>query len=335
MQKVIKETDAEIRSNISSVLFDSNTDQLNEVLHHIIKLKRQFDRAFFARLSCDMAGGNWLNHLPILSVLEILDCCVLAMDDILDRSERRVGLPTLHLKWGLGKALCAIEFIKSQCITIVVDHLKNENELRLMPNIIKLLEELYQGIYEGQFIDIYFEEKDISEIGYKDITNMVQLTTGIQIAICGELGSMMGGADMDMQKDLRQFGMLLGTLFQIRDDFIDYFDNEDAIGKPAYLDFSDGKKRFPVIIAYKTLKDVNLKAELKEVCNRNTKSNHYLKKKVLNNLTHYMISDEFKVNLYNIIGPIKEHAYSLIMNYKDYPRFDYMMNLLELSTNYE
>ena len=336
MQKIIKETDVEIRNNISSVLYNSNTNQLNEILNHIIKLKRQFDRAFFARLSCEMAGGNWSNHLPIWSVLEILDCGVLAMDDILDRSERRLGLPTLHSKWGLEKALCAIEFIKSQCITIVLDHLKNKNDLILIPDVINLIEELYQGIYEGQFIDIHFEEKNLSEIDYTDIIKMVQLTTGIQIAICGELGSKLGGADMQMQKDLRKFGMLIGTLFQIRDDFIDYFDNEDAIGKPAYLDFIDGKKRFPVVIAYNTLKDKIFKEELKEVCKRNNnRSNEDLKEKVLNNLTHYLTSDEFKTSLYKTTDPIKEQAYSLIINYKGYPRFDYMINLLELSTNYE
>ena len=114
MHKLIIDTDSEVKKNISSIHYNSNNNQLNEMLDHIIKLKRQYDRAFFARLSCEMFGGNWLTHLPIWSVLEILDCCVLAMDDILDRSLRRLGLPTLHTRWGIEKALCAIEFIKSQ-----------------------------------------------------------------------------------------------------------------------------------------------------------------------------------------------------------------------------
>jgi geranylgeranyl pyrophosphate synthase len=335
MQKIISETDIEIKNNISTVLYNSNTNQLNEILYDITKLKRQFDRALFARLSCEMAGGNWLNHIPVWSVLEILDCGVLAMDDILDRSERRLGQPTIHKKWGLEKALCAIEFIKSQSITITVNHLINESNQRLLPETINLLEELYQGIYEGQFIDIHFEEEDISKINYDDITNMVKLTTGIQIAICGELGSKLGLAEISLQKDLREFGMLIGTLFQIRDDFIDYLDNETAIGKPAFLDFKDGKKRFPIVIAYNTIDNENYKRKLKEVCIRSNMNGDKVTNDVLTYLTNYLSENEFKKSLYNIINPMKKEAYDLINKYKNLPRYDYMVKLLELSTNYE
>ncbi|MDD3700355.1 MAG: polyprenyl synthetase family protein [Bacteroidales bacterium] len=336
MQKIINDTDTKIKDTISIELIGSNTEQLNEILLDITNLKKQFDRALFARLTCEMVGGNWLNHLPVWSVLEILDCGVLAMDDILDRSERRHGQPTIHKKWGLEKTLCAIEFIKSQCTTIVLNHFKNENSPKLSTEVINLLEELYQGIYEGQFIDIYFEEKDLSNIKVNDIIKMVQLTTGIQIAICGELGSKLGGADKKTQQDFRELGMLLGTLFQIRDDFIDYIDNEEAIGKPAFLDFFDGKKRFPVVIAYNSIKDKYLKDELKRICIRpHNEINYKNQNNILKELIDYLSQEEFKQQLFEIIKPIKSEAYNLINKYKKYPNFDKILNLLEISTSYD
>src|SRR5436305_6645213 len=57
----------------------------------------------------------------------------------------------------------------------------------------------------------------------------------------------MGGADAARQEALRQYGMNLGTAFQLVDDLLDFTATEDALGKAAGVDLLEGKLTLPLI----------------------------------------------------------------------------------------
>ena len=62
-----------------------------------------------------------------------------------------------------------------------------------------------------------------------------------------EIGGILGGADERQQNALRDYGLNLGTAFQLVDDLLDFTSNDDVLGKAAGADLLGGKVTLPLI----------------------------------------------------------------------------------------
>jgi octaprenyl-diphosphate synthase len=67
------------------------------------------------------------------------------------------------------------------------------------------------------------------------------------IASCCAVGASSSGAPDEVVKRMHQFGELIGTAFQIKDDLFDY--GEEEIGKPVGIDIKEKKMTLPLIYA--------------------------------------------------------------------------------------
>jgi octaprenyl-diphosphate synthase len=75
------------------------------------------------------------------------------------------------------------------------------------------------------------------------------MKTGELFAVSCELGGWLSGAQMQERRALRDFGLNLGTAYQIYDDCLDIFGSESAVGKSLGTDLINGKLTLPVLIA--------------------------------------------------------------------------------------
>ena len=66
--------------------------------------------------------------------------------------------------------------------------------------------------------------------------------------------ALVGGASADDAAKLYQFGLLLGTSFQIKDDLLDCFGDPEKVGKQVGGDIVSNKKTLLLIQALKTAK---------------------------------------------------------------------------------
>jgi octaprenyl-diphosphate synthase len=62
-----------------------------------------------------------------------------------------------------------------------------------------------------------------------------------------EIGAILGEASEEQQTALRDYGLYLGTAFQLIDDVLDFTSNEEALGKAAGADLLGGKVTLPLI----------------------------------------------------------------------------------------
>jgi octaprenyl-diphosphate synthase len=62
-----------------------------------------------------------------------------------------------------------------------------------------------------------------------------------------EIGAILGGASEEQRTALRDYGLSLGTAFQLIDDVLDFTSNEEALGKAAGADLLGGKVTLPLI----------------------------------------------------------------------------------------
>jgi geranylgeranyl diphosphate synthase type II len=85
-----------------------------------------------------------------------------------------------------------------------------------------------------------FEKLEI--ISISDYLKMIQLKTAVLVACSLKMGALIGGASGKDAQLLYDFGFNLGTSFQIHDDILDVFPNENNFGKQVGGDIIEKKK---------------------------------------------------------------------------------------------
>jgi geranylgeranyl pyrophosphate synthase len=251
-------------------------------------------------------GGDWTNHLPAFAALELVDCAVIAADDILDEGIRRLGKPSLHMKWGLKRALVGIEVAKSLGMVL----LEESSRGKLVQTV---YEQMYQDIYAGQYLDLVYESADISTVTPDDALRIVRLTTGSQVAACCEIGALLGSSDSSKAKDLRLFGLYAGTLLQIRDDVIDYYDDEKAIGKIPFTDFRLSKKKLPLVLAWNVANEKE-REEIMQFLQQASELTKEQKRRIVELITRDEVVTVIEGYMRNLKNKAERHLYKLPQN---------------------
>jgi octaprenyl-diphosphate synthase len=172
------------------------------------------------------------------AVVEFIHTATLVHDDIIDDAETRRGRITAHARWGsditvlLGDYL----YIRSMAMALTQDTLE---VVRLLCDVtLRMIEgELYQLSKAG---DINLTEDEHFEI--------IRRKTAFLFSGCAEIGGLLGECTPDQRVALRDYGLNLGTAFQIVDDVLDYTADERALGKPIGGDLREGKVTLPIIL---------------------------------------------------------------------------------------
>ena len=75
------------------------------------------------------------------------------------------------------------------------------------------------------------------------------MKTGELFALSCDLGAYLSGAGGEQRSALRQYGMSIGTAYQVYDDCLDLFGSEAVVGKSLGTDMAKGKLTLPVLLA--------------------------------------------------------------------------------------
>jgi geranylgeranyl pyrophosphate synthase len=245
----------EIQRDLEPVLLRSiqrcEERKLWPILNYCIESKAAFDRALLVRAGCEALGSDWRVILPAMAAVELMDFSVIAIDDILDEAPRRMERATLHTKWDTKIAIVAAAILKSIAANSLVEAAEKSKLSNLRTRrLLTLLENTHRQIYVGQYLDIAYQNIDISKITEEMYLRMIRLTTGIQISACIRIGALLAGGNKRQLSLLGEYGSYTGMIFQIRDDLIDYMEEENLTHKTPFLDLCQRKRRLPLILAY-------------------------------------------------------------------------------------
>ena len=223
-----------------------------EQLEYSLINKAHFDRAYFVKLGCEAVGGDYTKILPAMASVEFRYASGTAIDDVFDDNNERMGKPSMPEKYGQNPALSMAAILKSlSSISLLSNfHSININPLSFIDINIKDEFTHYQ-VYLGQLSDLKSESLTMDEITDSFYLDMIKNSTGVDAGYCFELGCLLGGGTQGQQKAFFEFGVSLGTAMQVRDDLLDYIDNNELINKEPFRDFETNKKRLPIIIAYR------------------------------------------------------------------------------------
>jgi octaprenyl-diphosphate synthase len=142
-----------------------------------------------------------------------------------------------------------------------------------------------------------------------------------------EVGAYISSKD-ELSKSLKEFGIVLGNIFQITDDLLDYFSKSDNVGKNVGDDFYEGKITLPVILLNDKLSKDNQR-ELTKVIQKDVRNSDELNW-LISMLREHNIADEIKLYL----NAMKDDAYQLIDSINgEYMAKLYLKNLVDFAVN--
>lgn len=197
--------------------------------------------------ACEAVGGGFETALPAAAALELIHTFSLVHDDIQDRDELRHHRPTLWRVWGEGKAIVAGNALRGVADASVEGMVAAGAEPAQALDVAALLTEAHLEMIEGQYLDVAYEDR--AEVGLQQYLVMISRKTGALIRCAMNAGAAIGTSDRRTVDAFRECGRSLGYVFQIRDDLLGVWGDEEATGKPVGADIRRRKKSFPAVYA--------------------------------------------------------------------------------------
>src|SRR5215510_3540006 len=190
-------------------------------------------------LSNYAAGGDGsrYNSIRMATVMEFLHTATLVHDDVIDKADTRRNRPTVNALYGNETAVLMGDWLYMSAFETSLAE-------RSLP-ILDILTRVTRKMTEGELLQLTLLGKaDISESQYLDV--LKRKTAYLFSASC-EIGAILGGASEGQQTALRDYGLNLGTAFQLIDDLLDFTSDDQTLGKAAGADLLGGKVTLPLI----------------------------------------------------------------------------------------
>jgi octaprenyl-diphosphate synthase len=189
-------------------------------------------------LAAKLFGYHGAGAVKLASVVEIIHTATLVHDDIIDEAELRRGRPAANTQWGNSKCVLAGDWLYMQAFKIAMQ----ERNFRILDVLI----ELTQQMVEGELLQM---EKLGKLISLQEHLDLIYRKTACLFSVCMRMGGILGGANLQQEERLGQYGRDLGMAFQIVDDVLDLTASESVLGKPVASDLREGKATMAVIHA--------------------------------------------------------------------------------------
>lgn len=181
--------------------------------------------------------GSNVSSIRMATVMEFLHTATLVHDDVIDKAETRRNRPSINSEFGNQTAVLMGDWLYMSAFETSLA----ERSLA----ILDILTAVTRKMTEGELLQLtLLGRTDISEEQYFDV---IARKTAYLFSACCEIGALLGGADANTQARLRDYGMNLGTAFQLVDDLLDFTGTEESMGKPAGADLIEGKVSLPLI----------------------------------------------------------------------------------------
>jgi geranylgeranyl diphosphate synthase, type II len=169
--------------------------------------------------------------------LELFHNFSLMHDDIMDNASLRRGNETVHCKYDVSSAILSGDVMLVYCYQFLAKYGGSVSE-----NLIQVFNDMAIKLCEGQRLDMDFEIRDDVEIS--EYLKMIEYKTAVLIACSLEFGAITAQTDVSKRKGLSEFGRNIGIAFQIHDDILDSFGNEEEVGKKPAGDILQNKKTY-------------------------------------------------------------------------------------------
>ena len=250
MDSYLNKLRVEIEEHLSSIDLPSDPANLYEPIEYMLSLGGKRIRPILTLIGCELFGKPYSNAMDQALAVEIFHNFTLVHDDIMDSAEVRRNLPTVHKKWDVNIALLSGDGM----IVIAYQHLfKAQNDK--LKKLADVFSKTALEVCEGQQYDMdYASYETVSLPNYLE---MIRLKTAVLLGGAMQLGAIVADASEKQLEQVQHFAESMGLAFQIKDDYLDSFGDQDSFGKEIGGDIREGKRTWLTLKAFELLGDDN------------------------------------------------------------------------------
>ncbi len=222
---------------------DSDVALVRDVASYIVAAGGKRLRPALLLLACGAAGVKAKPvgeaRLVLAAVVEFVHTATLLHDDVVDESGMRRGRQTANAAFGNAAAVLVGDFLYSRAFQMMVE----AGEMRVM----QVLAEATNPIAGGEVLQLMgAHAPEVDEARYLEV---IRRKTAKLFEASARLGAVLAHAPASVEAALADYGMHVGSAFQLVDDVLDYSGDAQAIGKSLGDDLAEGKPTLPLIHA--------------------------------------------------------------------------------------
>lgn len=249
----IEELREKVKDAIISISYERKPVELYDPIRYSLKMGGKRLRPTLTLLACELFNGTADDALKAAIGLEIFHNFTLLHDDIMDEAPKRRGQDTVYKKWDTNRAILSGDTMFAMAYQYI---LKTPTDY--LPQVLGIFNQTAIEVCEGQQYDMNFETQE--DVSLDDYLEMIRLKTAVLVATALKIGAVIGGAAIDQANLLYQYGEAIGLAFQLKDDLLDVYGDEDKFGKVTGGDIVANKKTYLFLKAYELADDIQKKA---------------------------------------------------------------------------
>jgi octaprenyl-diphosphate synthase len=195
-------------------------------------------RPMLVSLSGESMGALHDSHLTVAVIIEMIHLATLVHDDVLDEAQLRRGRVTLAANWGNEVSVLLGDCLFAHALKLAASF--------PTPEICRAVASAANTVCAGEILQS--RSCGDFEVTQSHYFKMLAMKTGELFALSCDLGGFLSEAQPARREALRQYGLALGTAYQLYDDCLDILGSESIAGKTLGADLAKGKMTLPILI---------------------------------------------------------------------------------------
>ncbi len=202
-------------------------------------------RPALVALSANATGDLNDSHVSAAVIVEMVHLATLVHDDVMDGAALRRGRPTLAARWGNEISVLTGDCLFAHALKLAASF--------PTPEICRLVAAATNTVCSGEILQTQWQKN--FEFSKAEYFRVLEMKTGALFGLSCELGAYLSGAGAAQRQALREYGLAIGTAYQVYDDCVDLFGSEAATGKSLGRDLAKGKLTLPILLLLERVRE--------------------------------------------------------------------------------
>jgi octaprenyl-diphosphate synthase len=205
-------------------------------------------RPVLALLAGGASGRITSGHVDLAVIVEMVHVATLVHDDIMDGAELRRDQPTANAKWGTTISVLLGDCLFAHALRLATSFSNNA--------ICRRIAEAASEVCSGEIVQT--QRRYDLKLSTADYYRIIEMKTASLFSVACELGAFISEASPLVIGALKNFGLKVGTAYQIYDDCLDLAGTEEETGKTLGTDLRKGKFTLPVLLTLQNRQGLDL-----------------------------------------------------------------------------
>lgn len=220
---------------------NSDVALINQLGMYIVNSGGKRIRPMLTVLAAQALNYQGTKHIDIAAIIEFIHTATLLHDDVVDESNMRRGKETANALFGNSASVLVGDFLYTRSFQMMT-------KLSDM-TVMDILSDATNVVAEGEVLQLMnCNDPDTTEESYMEV---IHCKTAKLFEASTRLAAVISEKPAEVEQAMADYGMYLGTAFQLVDDIMDYTADAKSMGKNVGDDLAEGKPTLPLLYAMK------------------------------------------------------------------------------------